>query len=42
VLERNEETMHPEPLSGYLWLDTPAKLLHAREIDLEFTDEPSV
>ena len=25
VLERNEEAMNPEPLPGYLWLDTPGR-----------------
>jgi hypothetical protein len=25
VLEQNEEAMNPEPLSGYVWLDTPGR-----------------
>jgi hypothetical protein len=35
VLERHPEGV--EALAGYVWLDTPAKVLHARELDLEFT-----
>jgi hypothetical protein len=30
VLERNPEAMRPEPLLGYVWLDTPGKVLPAR------------
>ena len=40
VLERNPEAMNPDPLPGYVWLDTPGKVLHASEHKLEFTDEP--
>jgi hypothetical protein len=40
VLERNPEAMKPEPLPGYVWLETPGKVLHAPEHQLEFTDEP--
>jgi hypothetical protein len=29
VLEWNEEAMNAEPLPGYVWLDTPGKVLHA-------------
>jgi hypothetical protein len=32
--------MTPEPLPGYVWLDTPGKALHAEERHLEFTDDP--
>jgi hypothetical protein len=32
--------MNPEPLPGYVWLDTPGKVLHVEERVLEFTDEP--
>ena len=28
VLERNPEAMNPDPLPGYVWLDTPRKVLH--------------
>jgi hypothetical protein len=28
VLVRNPETMNPEPLPGYVWLDGPGKVLH--------------
>jgi hypothetical protein len=35
-LERNEEAMNPDPLPGYVWLDTPGKALHAPERELEF------
>jgi hypothetical protein len=40
VLERNPEAMNPEPLPGHVWLDTPGKVLHVSEHQLEFTDEP--
>jgi hypothetical protein len=36
VLERNPEAMRPEPLPGYVWLDTPGKVLHVEERYLEF------
>jgi hypothetical protein len=42
VLERNEEAMKPEPLPGYVWLDTPGKLLHVLAGWLEFSDSPPV
>jgi hypothetical protein len=42
VLERNEEAMKPEPLPGYVWLDTPGKLLHVLAVWLEFSDSPPV
>ena len=42
VLERNPEAMNPEPLPGYVWLETPGKVLHAAEHQLEFTDVPPV
>jgi hypothetical protein len=32
--------MNPEPLPGHVWLDTPAKVLHADTRHLEFTDHP--
>jgi hypothetical protein len=39
VLERHPEPMglagHGDPLSGYVWLDTPGKVLHAAEHLLE-------
>jgi hypothetical protein len=40
VLERNPEAMKPDPLPGYMWLDTPGKVLHANENQLEFTHLP--
>jgi len=40
VLERNAQAMTPEPQPGFVWLDTPGKLLHVEERMLEFTDEP--
>jgi hypothetical protein len=42
VLERNPEAMNPEPLPGYVWLELPGKMLHAREADLEFRLTASV
>jgi hypothetical protein len=36
VLERNEEAMQPEPLPGYVWLDTSGKVLHVQAARLEF------
>ena len=35
VLERNPEAMNPA-LPGYVWLDTPGKVLHVPEAHLEF------
>jgi hypothetical protein len=40
VLERNEEAMQPEPLPGYVWLDTSGKVLHVQAARLEFRIEP--
>jgi hypothetical protein len=40
VLDRNEEAMRPEPLPGYVWLDTPAKVLHVEAAWLEFRNDP--
>ena len=39
VLQRNEEATKPEPLPGYVWLDTPGKVLHVREDAPEFRDD---
>ena len=36
VLERNPEAMNPDPLPGYVWLQTQAKVLHVEERHLEF------
>jgi hypothetical protein len=41
VLERNLEAMKPEPLPGYVWLDTPGKVLHVSAVALEFRDGDS-
>ena len=38
VLERNEEAMNPEPLPGYVWLDTRGKRTHVWVAHLEFRD----
>jgi hypothetical protein len=38
VLDRNEEAMKPEPQEGFVWLDTPGKVLHALERDLDLVD----
>ena len=38
VLELNPEAMKPDPLPGYVWLDTPGKVLHAPEDALEFRE----
>ena len=36
VLERNPEAiLNPEPLPGYVWLDTPGKVLHVEAARLE-------
>jgi hypothetical protein len=40
VLERNPEAMNPEPLPGFVWLDTPGKVLHGEASRLEFRNEP--
>ena len=40
VLERNPEAMNPDPLPGYVWLDTPGKVLHVQAARLEFRNEP--
>jgi hypothetical protein len=40
VLERNPDAMNPEPLPGYVWLDTPGKLMHVEAARLEFQTEP--
>ena len=39
VLERNPEAMKPEPLEGYIWLDTPGRALHVWAAHLEFRDD---
>lgn len=39
VLERNPEAMSPDPLPGYVWLDTPGKVLHVGEHEVEFIGE---
>jgi hypothetical protein len=41
VLERNPEAMNPDPLSGYVWLELPGKVLHTDERHLEFTGDPA-
>jgi hypothetical protein len=38
VVEWNEEAMNPEPLPGYVGLDTPGKPLHVWAGHLEFRD----
>jgi hypothetical protein len=41
VLERNPEAiLHPEPLPGYVWLDTPRKVLHVEAARLDFRNDP--
>jgi hypothetical protein len=40
VVERNEEAMRPEPLPGYVWLDTRGKRTHVWVAHLEFRDDP--
>ena len=42
VLERNPDAMKPEPLPGYVWLDTPGKVLHVQVARLEFRNGPPV
>ena len=40
VLERNPDAiLHPEPLPGYVWLDTPGKVLHVEAAHLEFRED---
>ena len=41
VLEWNPDAMEPEPLSGFVWLETLGKVLHARAEHLEFTESPA-
>jgi hypothetical protein len=36
VLERNPETISPDPLPGYAWLDAGGKVLHVEAARLEF------
>jgi hypothetical protein len=36
VLQRNPEAMNPDPLPGYVWLESGGKVLHVAERDLEF------
>jgi hypothetical protein len=36
LLERNPWAMNPEPLEGYVWLQTPGKPLHVWAAHLEF------
>ena len=41
VLERHSEAIrHPEPLPGYVWLDTSGKMLHVEASRLEFRNDP--
>ena len=41
VLERNPGAiLNPEPLPGYVWLDTPGKVLHVQVSALEFSSDP--
>ena len=35
ALKRNQEAMNPEPLPGYVWLDTSRKVLHTQTPWLE-------
>lgn len=39
VLERNPEAMQPEPLPGYVWLDSKPRRLHVWAEQLEFKEE---
>jgi hypothetical protein len=39
-LEWNPEAMNPDPLPGYVWLDTPGKVLHVEVARLEFRNDP--
>jgi hypothetical protein len=36
ILDRNEEAMSPEPLPGYVWLETHGKRTHVWAAHLEF------
>jgi hypothetical protein len=36
VLGHKSEAMNPKPAVGYVWLDTPGKVLHTPEHLLEF------
>ena len=38
VLERNPQAMSPDPRPGYVWLETPGKVLHAPAAALEFRE----
>ncbi len=40
VLKRNPEAMNPDPLPGYVWLDTTDKVLHVPAAALEFRASP--
>ena len=40
LVERNPEAMSPDPLPGYVLLDTPGKVLHVQAARLEFRNEP--
>ena len=41
VVERNDETLYPEPLEGFVWLAPPGgKQLHVPARRLEFRDTP--
>ena len=40
VLERNEEAMRPEPLPGYVWLDTRGRRTHVWAAHLELRNDP--
>jgi hypothetical protein len=39
VLERNSEALTPDPEPGFVWLDTPGKVLYAEEKHLEFRQD---
>jgi hypothetical protein len=32
--------MNPDPLPGYVWLDTAGKVLHVEAVRLEFREGP--
>ena len=38
VIKRNPDAMNPDPQPGYELLDTPGKVLHVGEHELEFRD----
>jgi hypothetical protein len=38
VLDRNPDAMNPDPLPGYVWLDTQGKRRHVWAAHLEFRD----